>query len=374
MSRNVFLSACLSLALFTAACQDQKTDPTSPSLPEAQNQITTRPKLPPGVRITDQYFADAARRAINPSDHVCPPSTPLIDWLIGRILEIPAANRNALFSRLADLVPSYDALIFQTEATPQFFGYNGEYTQRMIKTERDVKRFWDISSDDIQLIAMHGTMLLDQPRVSRTYQSPIFTGLPPATANALALAVFNAMQHPSLNGGNHPIMTFNAFALSAPELGIPDKIVMGDGILDGYRAIGFDDVALPGIYAHEFGHHIQFENGYFEDEVPGATTEAELTRYTELMADAYSAYYLTHSRGAALNKKRVAQFLDVFFNIGDCAFTNPGHHGTPNQRMRAAEFGFRTADQAHKQGHILSSEAFHDLFVAAYPAMVAPDA
>ena len=42
--------------------------------------------------------------------------------------------------------------------------------------------------------------------------------------------------------------------------------------------------------------------------------------------------------------------------------------------MRAAEFGFSVADQAHKQGHILSSDAFHELFVAAYPAMVAPDA
>jgi hypothetical protein len=33
-----------------------------------------------------------------------------------------------------------------------------------------VKRFWDISSDDIQLVGMHGTMLQDIDRVARTYE------------------------------------------------------------------------------------------------------------------------------------------------------------------------------------------------------------
>ena len=64
----------------------------------------------------------------------------------------------------------------------------------------------------------------------------------------------------------------------------------------------------------------------------------------------------------------MSSFLSVFFQIGDCAFTDPNHHGTPLQRMRAAQFGFDVADQARKQGHILSSEEVHTLFVAAYPA------
>jgi hypothetical protein len=59
---------------------------------------------------------------------------------------------------------------------------------------------------------------------------------------------------------------------------------------------------------------------------------------------------------------------------GDCAFFSPGHHGTPNQRMRAAQLGFDVAHQARKQGHILTSEQFHDLFVDAYLHIVAPDA
>ena len=115
---------------------------------------------------------------------------------------------------------------------------------------------------------------------------------------------------PTVNGGNHPLFTFNAFAISAPEIGIPDKIVMGDGVLDAYAAIGFDDVAPQAVFAHEFGHHIQFERNYFDELPAGAdpatVDQAELTRHNELMADAFAGYYLTHKRGAALNAKRVA--------------------------------------------------------------------
>jgi len=125
---------------------------------------------------------------------------------------------------------------------------------------------------------------------------------------------------------------------------------------------------------HEFAHHIQYENGYFEDEYATTGSAAEQTRYTELMADAMSAYFLTHKRGLALNEKRVAQFLEVFYQIGDCGFTSSGHHGTPNQRMAAAQFGFDLAKEALKQGQILTSEQVYQRFLAAYPSIIAPDA
>ena len=131
------------------------------------------------------------------------------------------------------------------------------------------------------------------------------------------------------------------------------------------------DVAAQAIFAHEFAHQIQFENEYFED--LGDVSAPEETRYTELMADAMAAYYLTHARGGTLNEKRVKQFLQVFYQLGGCGFTLNSHHGTPNQRMAAAQFGFRLADEAQKQGHILTSEQFHELFVAYYPTLIAPD-
>jgi hypothetical protein len=42
--------------------------------------------------------------------------------------------------------------------------------------------------------------------------------------------------------------------------------------------------------------------------------------------------------------------------------------------MKAARFGFDVADQAQKQGHILTADQFHALFVAAYADITAPDA
>ena len=380
MRRNVLLTAWLAVALGTTACQDQEqpNDMTAPAAGPAElkrsdfKRNPNRLKLPASVRVSD--LRDPSR-AVVPTE--CSDDTPVINYFLDRAFQIPLPTLILLINRWTDLVPTYETLIFQTKATPQFFGYNGEYTQRMKKTERDVKRFWDIESDDIQVLAMHGTVLSDPSRTVPTYTSDLFLGLPDADAATWASEVRTVMlTEPLVNRGNHPLFTFNAFAISAPELGIPDKIVMGDGILDGFKAVGFDDVALPAVFAHEFGHHIQYERNYLNELPPGAdpatVDQAELTRHNELMADAFAAYYLTHSRGASMNRKRVVQFLQVFFQIGDCGFTSSGHHGTPIQRMRAAQFGFEVADRAQKQGHILTSSRFHDLFEAEYTTFVAP--
>jgi hypothetical protein len=315
------------------------------------------------------------RRAINPDDYVCSSSSPIIDFLnneLGNTLAVEPALFFALYNRYADYIPTYEAIYFQSSATPQYFGYNGQFTQVMVKTDKDIRRFWDIPSGDIQLLAMHGTVLLDTARTARTYR---LLGFPDATATAYAAAVRAALlQSTTMHGGNYSFWTFNAVSFSDPSSHDPsDRIVMGDGILEGYAAIGYGDVAPQAIFAHEYAHQVQFENGYDHD-LPSSVSDPEQTRYAELMADAMSAYFLTHARGAALNQKRVEQFLQVFYQIGDCAFTDPGHHGTPNQRLAAARFGFKVAAEFQKQGHILTSAEFHALFVAKFPDLVAPDA
>lgn len=175
---------------------------------------------------------------------------------------------------------------------------------------------------------------------------------------------------PQYRNGDHPVFTFNAVAISgfdpgAPYEVIPPKIIMGDGILDGYTAIGYGDVAPQAVLAHEFGHHIQFQLKLFKGTGP------EATRRTELMADAFSAYFLAHARGQSMQWKRVKQFLQVFFNIGDCSFTNNSHHGTPRQRMAAAEWAYSIVEASQKQGHILSAVQFAAMFDAALPQLVA---
>ena len=393
MKRNVVLGVCLAVVLGAAACQDQSNEPAAPPAgtderPLALGQVTLKRgqlTLPSSIRMSDRYFTDVAGRAINPGDYECPASTAVGDWWLEKALEFVAENPadfNFIYNQVwADLLPTYEALYFLTDATPQVFGYNGEYTHVMQKTHRDAKRFWNIPSSDIQLLAMKGTMLLDVERVVAAYMHegvpPFFGSLTEPAARSIATRIQSILQSSeALNGGNHPLFSFNAYAITDDENVIPDKIVMGDGILEGYKVLGFGDVAPQAVYAHEFAHHIQYEKGYIDEPVPGPGphSAAEETRYTELMADAYSAYYLTHKRGAAMNQKRVAQFLEVFFQIGDCGFTSPGHHGTPNQRMKAAQFGFTVADEAQKQGHILTAEQFHARFLEAWPQLIAPDA
>jgi hypothetical protein len=400
MQRNVLVASCLALALATVGCENQTPEPlapTKPSLQPAGRQAFTDLALKRGLvrvpiegRLSDRYLTDFSARVIDPDDYSCQIDSPVFDWFNAEFDETIARDFPEIFRLIvefgADQVPFVEALLLMDESYPdaQEFGYDGAFTNVMRRTERDVKRFWDVPSDDILLLAMKGTMLQDEERVATIFQNFFLDGdetpeITPEEAAEYAATVRQLLnQAETLDGGDDPIFSFNAFAFSAP--GLPDRIVMGDGILEGYQAVGFGDVAPQAIYAHEFAHHIQYENEYF-DEVPPtypdgpvADTQAEFTRYTELMADAMAAYYLTHSRGAAMNKHRVARFLSAFFQIGDCAFENPGHHGTPAQRMRAAEFGFDIAAAAQKQGQILTSEQFHDLFVDEYPVLIAPDA
>lgn len=274
------------------------------------------------------------------------------------------ANNYGMF----DLPFAY-SLFFENSSEGQYFGVNGEYTQSLIKTIKDLKRFWEIEASDIELVAMHGSILTDPEKVKMIYVE-VF-GLPELLAEAFAQDVLILLDfYPEYENGNNPLFSLNAFAIdqiTLPGIDISSKIVMGDGMLEAFTDLGFGDVAPQAILAHEFGHQIQFELDLFEEE-----DSPEATRRTELMADAYAAYYLSHARGATMQWKRVQQFMEVFFAIGDCGFESNNHHGTPLQRMAAAEWGYQLAGQAQKQGKIMDPQEFADLFDAALPDLVAP--
>ncbi|HEX2166610.1 MAG TPA: hypothetical protein VHG09_05170 [Longimicrobiales bacterium] len=386
MRRTAVVGSTLAIAMLAAGCQDRMmiTEPGTPELTTAssfnlQSSSLTiihldrdQVRLPFSIQLTHQSAPDIARRAINGDDYVCgPEGTAVTNWLLGHAYEVfdaePEIYRLLFVNLLADQALAYSAVLFESDETPQHFGSNGEYTKIMEKTDRDIRRFWDIESDDLQLIALHGPMVLDTQRIAATYQ--LVFGVPATFAPIYAAMVRDAvLASETLNGGDHPLFTFNAFASTN------GKIAMGDGMLAGYEALGFEDVAPQAVFAHEFAHQVQFHNGYNVDDFSSELVGAEKTRYMELMADAMAAYFLTHKRGATMNQKRVEQFLEAFYQIGDCSFSHPGHHGTPNQRMAAAQWGFALADEAHKQGHILSSQEVYARFLEVYPEIIAPDA
>jgi len=322
----------------------------------------------------DDDLSDVARSVIDPSAYECGP-TELIDWLTA---SIAGWSDDDLLGALVILTydpVTYDALFFPEPAAQRFFGADGEYTTSQQRTFRGLRGFWDIDSSDIELVPAHGSTLLDTTRVARAVQASM--GLTPEQAQGVAEAIRELADQDVYDHGNAPIFTFNAFAFSAegesfPGVGVPtDKIIMGDGVLEGFKAIGLGDVAPDAILGHEFGHHIQYERNLFESDLPAP----EATRRTELMADSFGSYYLAHRRGANLRWSRIKQFIATYANVGDCAFTDPNHHGTPNQRTRAAEWGTLIALLALPPRYrILPSRTVAALFERALPGLVRPDA
>jgi hypothetical protein len=317
---------------------------------------------------------EAVGRVINPGDYQCGP-TQLDTYVDQQISGLTQNQLKFLFTSGALDFPTYDALVFGTTGDPDY-ALAPDYRHQLTTTFRDAQRFWDIQSSDIQLMAMHGHGVLTDPaRLTRLLDVVYGWSGPDAAAYARSV-VDEVKSIPALQGGDNPLFTLNAFAFSGkgdPDplaASLPDKLIFGDGILGALEYMGIADVGPRAVLGHEFGHHVQYEDNLFVSDLTGP----EATRRTELMADAFGTYFATHSRGLALNAKRVLQAEKTFYEVGDCAFTNPGHHGTPNQRVRASQWGADLAMSEQKQGHILPSMTVDARFEDALPGIVAPDA
>ncbi|ONI75808.1 hypothetical protein BWI15_08300 [Kribbella sp. ALI-6-A] len=311
---------------------------------------------------------------IDPSDYQCSPGSPVRDWLESTKASWTAADHGTA-NLISTLKPHLlDALLFPRPAGPLVFGTGGQDTTDITHSFRDLQRFWDIESGDIELTPFHGTVLLDQARLFQVFHRAF--GFDVTTSTNLAGLISQLANQPQFDYGNHPTFTFNAFAFSNrgvpfPGIGqVADKILMGDGVLAGYRAVGLDDVAAEAIVAHEFGHHIQYELDLTATTLPAP----EAARRLELMADAFAGYYLHHARGSALQTKRINQFVESFAQLGDCSFDAISHHGTRNQRLASSLWGTQVADAARPQSTILPSRTFGQLFEQKLPELIAPDA
>lgn len=318
---------------------------------------------------TDSPRDSLLRSALNPADYQCSSEHTALAYIQSLMTTWDGFDRAVFFLSQFWNLPAYDAILFP-QPTPQY-GQNGEYNHQVAKSFRTLSSFWDISAEPIDVVPMHGDVMIDPARLARVLR---LRGMSEADAAFYGNLLATAANTAKFMYGKHPALTFNAFAAQDDEFagfGIPvrDTIVMGDGVLETFTVLGLDDVAAPAIMAHEYGHHLQYRKGFHT----GASTP-EASRRLELMADADAAYELTHARGAAMQVKRIEQFSRVFRAIGDCDFAGITHHGTPNQRARAAQWGYQLADSAANQGHVLPSKTVNELFDQALPGLVAPDA
>jgi hypothetical protein len=339
---------------------------------------TTTATASPAAAPTHRHLVEnpaqaAVAQAVTPSE--C--NSTLLDDYVDQVFEgMTGEQFTFLVQHQVTLfnVPTYDALFFGTTGDPDYA--LDSHAHQIQNTFRDLRKFWDIRSADIQLMAMHGDDLLDANRIAKTLTAMVATGqiapMTPAQIQTEATTVAGFMQTQG-DFYNNPLWTLNAFAFSGegetdPTIAaLPDKLIVGDGILEAYDAIGLGDVGPRVIMAHEFGHHVQYELGVFDT---GPTDPAEATRRTELMADAMAAYFGTHKKGLALNRKRVADALLSFYTVGDCHFDDPGHHGTPLQRERAADWGADLAAAAKPRSYVLPPATFVQLFDAALPKII----
>lgn len=315
----------------------------------------------------------AVLQAVEPSECA---STLLNDYVDGLIADMTNEQLTFLLAHFDTLldVPTYDALFFGTTGDPDYALES--HARQLQNTFRDLRRFWDIESDDIQLMAMHGDVLLDADRIAATLTAMVAAGetdpMTPAEIQLEAQTVADFMQTQG-DFYDNPLWTLNAYAFSGEDetdpvlAALPDKLVFGDGILAAYDSFGLGDVGPRVIMAHEFAHHVQFELGVFDT---GPSDPAAATRRTELMADAMASYYGVHKKGLALNKKRVTDTLLSFYTVGDCSFASPGHHGTPLQRERAADWGADLAAAAQPKSYVLPAETFVALFEEALPGII----
>lgn len=330
--------------------------------------------------VDDSAVRAAISRAIDPEQYECA-ATPL-DAYVDSLLADANFVTLLLLSLFGGLdLPAYDAVFFGHELPRSFDG--GAENMTISHTVRDAKKFWDIPSGDIIAVPMTGSVYgLDEASQQRSVKVLTLMGggdpENPSDVTVTLAELIRTLVHgdPALQGGHNPIFTLNAFAFSAvdepegsPFAGLSDRIAFGDGLFAALDAMGIDEIGPKAVLSHEFAHHVQYERDVFGD-----ATGPEATRRTELMADGMAGYFSTHAGGLRLNSKRLVDVVRSFNYVGDCSFTSDGHHGTPNQRARAATWGVDLADSAGDQGHILPSQTVIDRFEEVLPEIVAPDA
>ncbi len=309
--------------------------------------------------------------AINPDDYVCGPTR--LDAYVADILSEIDPGTVFLLAILGILdFPTYDAMLFGTSRDADYALKAQAAT--LTSSFNYAQRFWDVKLDDVQLMAMHGAMLTDVNRVAAVAKA--LYGLTTAESVDFARDIVSIIKtEPGLDRGRNPIFTLNAFAFSAqvdPDplvRGLPDKLVFGDGILSALKYLGLKKVGPQAVMGHEMAHHAQFEADLFESDLTGA----EATRRTELMADSFSSYFATHKKGLGLRANQLLLVQDSFYDVGDCAFDNPGHHGTPNQRRAASSWGIAVAATGDSAVKVISTKRLGARFDRVLPQLVAPD-
>lgn len=131
----------------------------------------------------------------------------------------------------------------------------------------------------------------------------------------------------------------NAFAIDRTVIrGTRGTALFGINLITqelGPKAGGY---AVAGIAAHECAHIFQYFSAFGPRLTRGQTTAKAM----ELHADFLAGFYMGRKRGSDVN---IEVFARSLYEKGDLNFNDPGHHGTPDERVTAMERGYSLARQ-----------------------------
>ncbi|GAA4319324.1 hypothetical protein GCM10023115_45710 [Pontixanthobacter gangjinensis] len=244
-----------------------------------------------------------------------------------------------------------------------YYGKNGEFNQLAEKRMRELTRFWQLEKE-IYLNGQHTESLDDLELLTDMIESfdRSVRNRDEAHEKAMALLELNLA---SPNIPENPYFAMDAFTRSNGLL------VIGDGLLQSLIEVGVEEgIAFTAVLSHEWWHQAQFENDDTWDYIDEIPSKTEKNRFSELEADFAAAYFMAHKRGATYNWKRIEQYFTLSFNVGDCLSESDQHHGTPVQRLMAAQSGYDLADEARKKGFVLSPEEVHQAFLDVYETLI----
>lgn len=158
-----------------------------------------------------------------------------------------------LLASVGGQLVTIDAALFGSSSDPAYALTS--HRQTLTKTYARNVGFWDPDIRDVDLLAMHGSMLVDRARVMRLLTE--LGGPPPDNADEIVDAIVDYFAGPAMRGGELPLITFNAFAMPGSDAmpgvpAAPPKVVIGDGILAAYDALGLGDVSPQATLSHEW--------------------------------------------------------------------------------------------------------------------------
>lgn len=140
----------------------------------------------------------------------------------------------------------------------------------------------------------------------------------------------------------------NALALTGSRFSHSQGTVLfGRKMLAKSLSGEYGDWFVLGICAHEFGHIVQYHSDYFHRLTAGLPTGKTL----ELHADFLSGYYLgLRAADYPYSPAELLALGHAWETLGDSQYTSPTHHGTPEERLGAIEFGFKFARERPEFG------------------------